>query len=105
MDQKELHEPDRDSPLDPRNAPSGDRDRRAPPPDHRPAGTRDAWPKAIGLAEYEDKHAHDYGRIELVMVERDKVHRLDLTDATVRSGVKNITTNEQLKKLFRDSGS
>jgi hypothetical protein len=33
------------------------------------------------------------------------VHRLDLTDATVRSGVKNITTNEQLKKLFRDSGS
>ncbi|MEX2645674.1 MAG: DEAD/DEAH box helicase family protein [Gaiellaceae bacterium] len=65
----------------------------------------DAWPKAIGLAEYADKHAHEYGRIELVMVERDEVRRLDLTDVGMRGQVKNITTNEQLKALFRGSAS
>lgn len=65
----------------------------------------DAWPKAIGLAEYADKHAHEYGRIELVMVECDEVRRLDLTVAGVRGQVKNITTNEQLKALFRNSSS
>jgi type III restriction enzyme len=65
----------------------------------------DAWPKAIGLAEYADKHAHEYGRIELVMVDGGEVRRLDLTEATVRGQVKNITTNEQLKALFGGSTS
>ena len=61
----------------------------------------DAWPKAIGLAEYADKHAREYGRIELVMVDGGIVRRLDVAEATIRGQVKNITTNEQLKALFR----
>jgi hypothetical protein len=65
----------------------------------------DAWPKAVGLAEYTDKHRHEFGRIELAMVEKDEILRLDLTADDVRGEVKAITTNEQLKALFRKTKS
>ncbi len=51
----------------------------------------DAWPKAIGLAEYADKHEHDYGRIELVIVDNGELRRLDLTDSDTLSKVSSVS--------------
>jgi len=60
----------------------------------------DAAPKAVGLATYADKHAHLFGRIELIIVEGDAIKRLDLTNERVRNLVKAVTTNAHLRQLF-----
>jgi type III restriction enzyme len=61
----------------------------------------DASVKAIGLAEFADKHWHKFGRIELIIVERGEIKRLDLCEEKVREKVLTIKSNEQLKQLFR----
>ena len=39
----------------------------------------DAPAKAVGLAEYADRHWHRFGQIELIIVVNDEIRRLDLT--------------------------
>lgn len=60
----------------------------------------DAPAKAAGLAHYAAKHAQQFGRIELIIVEGDKAKRLDLTDEQIRNKVKEVSTNEHLRLLF-----
>lgn len=60
----------------------------------------DSPAKAAGLAKFAAKHAHEFGRIELIIVQGDKVKRLDLTDEVVRDKVRAVTTHEHLKQLF-----
>jgi type III restriction enzyme len=60
----------------------------------------DAPSKAAGLAQYAAKHAHEYGRIELIIVDGNQLKRLDLADETIRNRVKGVTTHEHLRQLF-----
>ncbi len=61
----------------------------------------DAPAKAVGLAEYADKHHLDFGRIELIIVEGDEVKRLDLTDEQIRNKVKDVQTHGHLRQLYQ----
>lgn len=47
----------------------------------------DAAAKAKGLAEYADSHADDFDRIEFIIVDKERVIRLDLTNETWRKKV------------------
>lgn len=60
----------------------------------------DAPAKAAGLALYAAKHAHEFGRIELIIVDGDQLRRLDLTDQRVRDQVKAVSTHAHLRQLF-----
>jgi type III restriction enzyme len=60
----------------------------------------DAPDKARGLAKYADKHRHSFGRIELIIVEGDKLIRLDLADERTCDRVKGVSTHEHLRQLF-----
>lgn len=60
----------------------------------------DAAPKAVGLADYAAKHAHEYGRIQLIRVDKGQVRRLDLTDEATRAEVRAVTSNEHLNLVF-----
>ena len=60
----------------------------------------DSPPKAAGLAEYAAKHYDKFGRIELIIVDDDKIKRLDLTDESIRNKVKQVTTHAHLRLLF-----
>lgn len=60
----------------------------------------DAPAKAAGLARYAAKHAHEFGRIELIIVDGDDIRRLDLTDEATREKVRGVVTHEHLRQLF-----
>ncbi len=63
-------------------------------------GLADAPAKAAGLAQYAAKHAHEYGRIELIISDGSQFKRLDLTEETTRNRVRGVTTGEHLRQLF-----
>jgi hypothetical protein len=56
--------------------------------------------KAVGPPRSTDDHAHQFGRIELIVVDGDTTKRLDLADEQVRAQVKMVTTTEQLRRPF-----
>lgn len=60
----------------------------------------DAPAKAVGLAQYAAKHAHRFGRIQLIVVDGEEVRRLELCDETVRDQVMAVKTIEHLRALF-----
>lgn len=60
----------------------------------------DAPAKAAGLADFAAKHSDKFGRIELIIVDGNKMKRLDLADETVRNKVKQVTTHNHLRLLF-----
>lgn len=60
----------------------------------------DAAPKAVGLADYAARHAHEYGRIQIIRVEKGQTRRIDLTDEATRAEVRAVTTNEHLNLIF-----
>lgn len=64
----------------------------------------DAAPKAVGLAQFAAKHAHSFGRIQLILVEKDVLKRLELTDERVRKRVLGVTSREGLKDVFATAG-
>jgi len=64
----------------------------------------DAVPKAVGLARYADKHANQFGRIELVSIVRDRVRRLNLRNEEIRDEVRGLTTSAQLERLYEKKG-
>ena len=60
----------------------------------------DAPAKAAGLAQFAAKHGHEFGRIELIIVEGDRIKRLDLQDEEVRDRVKAVQDHSHLKHLY-----
>lgn len=60
----------------------------------------DAAPKAAALAKFADKHASDFGRVELIIKDGDELHRLDLGSEAVRAKVREVTTAEHLRALY-----
>jgi type III restriction enzyme len=61
----------------------------------------DWWQKAVGLAQYASSHARLFGRIELIVIERDEIIRLDLKDEGIRNRVRAVTNNGHLNDLLR----
>jgi len=60
----------------------------------------DAPAKAAGLADYAAKHAMEFGRIELIIVDGDDILRLDLKDERWRNRVRGVSTVGHLRDLF-----
>ncbi|MDA1373092.1 MAG: DEAD/DEAH box helicase family protein [Proteobacteria bacterium] len=65
--------------------------------------------KAIGLAEFAEKHWNLFDRIQLIRKKRgadgvEKYFRLDMGNDAVRRKVKAITSNNQLDQIFDDQG-
>jgi len=61
--------------------------------------------KAVGLAEFAEKHWHLFGRIQLIRKQRapdgqDHYYRLDLGKETVRKKVLPIKSNDELDRIF-----
>lgn len=63
----------------------------------------DAPAKAAGLARYADKHGHEFGRIELIIVEGDEIKRLDLIDERVRNKVRGVNDHTHLRQLYESA--
>lgn len=71
---------------------------------HDPSRT-DNVAKAVGLAEFADKHQFTYNRIQLIRKKvgadrKEHFYRLDMTKVQVRNKVKAITDNAALDALF-----
>ena len=60
----------------------------------------DAPAKAAGLAQFAAEYGHEFGRIELIIVDGDKLKRLNLNDEFVRDKVKGVSTHEHLRQLY-----
>jgi type III restriction enzyme len=72
-----------------------------------PHGTHldEAVAKAKGLAAYARKHGEDFGRIELMILDKDDhLQRLNLNDEKTREKVDRVTSREQLELLFEEWG-
>jgi type III restriction enzyme len=72
--------------------------------DPHDSGLPDAAEKAVGLAQFAEKHGLDFARIELITInDKKQIQRLDLTKPSVRDKVKKVKTREHLDQLFMDS--
>jgi len=60
----------------------------------------DAPAKAAGMAEYAARHAHQFGSIQLIVVDGENVKRLELCDEQIRDKVKAVSSHEHLRQLF-----
>lgn len=56
--------------------------------------------RAAGMADFAAKHHDFFGRIELIIVDGNKIKRLDLIDPVVRRKVSEVTTHAHLRQLF-----
>jgi type III restriction enzyme len=69
----------------------------------------DNWPKAVGLAEFAEKHWDLFCRIQLIRKAKGpdgKEHyfRLDVGNNAVRKKVLAIKSNEELDRIFKEDG-
>lgn len=67
----------------------------------------DNYPKAVGLAEFAEKHSDLFDRIQLIQKKRDpggieRYYRLDMGIAAVRNKVKAAANNSQLQEIFEE---
>ena len=62
----------------------------------------DAPGKAAGLAQYAHRHGNHFGRIEIIIIEGNKIKRLNLKDETTQQKVMQVTTREHLLQLYND---
>ncbi len=60
----------------------------------------DSAAKAAGLADFAKAHGDRFGRIELIIKEKDKLIRLDVNDGAVRDKVSGVKDNGHLRQLF-----
>jgi type III restriction enzyme len=60
----------------------------------------DAWARAVGLAEFAEKHHDAFDRVELIIEDGATRKRLRLHEIDVRAKVKAVTSNAHLKQLF-----
>lgn len=67
----------------------------------------DNFAKAVGLAEFAQKHWNLFERIQLIRKKRgpdgvEHYYRLDVGNAAVRNKVIQITSNSQLDQIFNE---
>jgi type III restriction enzyme len=60
----------------------------------------DSAAKAVGLANFALNHGDEFGRIELIIKEGDKLIRLDVNKDDVRDKVRAVSTNQHLRQLL-----
>ncbi len=60
----------------------------------------DSAAKAKGLAEFALRHGDLFGRIELIVREKDKLLRLNVNDSDTRDKVRAVTDNQHLRQLI-----
>lgn len=63
--------------------------------------------KAVGLAEFAEKHQYLFGRVQLIRKQRapdgkDRYYRLDVGKESVRKKVLMVSDNKQLDQVFKD---
>lgn len=63
----------------------------------------DSAAKAKGLADFALNHGDEYGRIELIIKEGDKLIRLDMNKDDVRDKVRAVSTNQHLRQLLEQA--
>lgn len=63
----------------------------------------DNLPKAIGLAKYAAENP-EWGRIQLIHMERGTLRRIDLSKKEIRDRVRSAATDYELNNIFRDYG-
>jgi hypothetical protein len=59
--------------------------------------------KAARLAKFAHRHAHEFGRIELIVVDDSRQRRLDLKDEATRARVRGVSDHPHLRQLFDDA--
>jgi type III restriction enzyme len=64
----------------------------------------DAAAKAAGLADFARKHGSAFGRIEMIRVVNDQIHRLRLHQESVRDKVLQVTDLKHLAELYEQHG-
>ena len=64
----------------------------------------DAWPKAVGLAEYALKQGHDFRRIEYIVLEDGWLRHLNLNHEPTRNEVLKVSSNGHLQAVIRSHG-
>ena len=64
----------------------------------------DSWAKAVGLADFAVRHGEKFGRIEMIIKEKDKLIRLDVNKETIRDKVLKVRDNTRLRELFASDG-
>jgi type III restriction enzyme len=60
----------------------------------------DTWAKAKGLAEYADKHGHQFGRLEIDVVEGGRLKRMNVNDPKIRNKARKFQSNNDVDALF-----
>lgn len=61
----------------------------------------DSWAKAVGLAQYAQKHGAHFGRIEMIVADgQGGWRRLDVNDPETRRQVLRLQTNQQLRAQY-----
>ncbi len=63
----------------------------------------DSAAKAKGLAEFALRHGEDFGRIELITMEKGRLLRLDVNQGDVRDKVRAVGDNQHLRQLFEST--
>ena len=64
----------------------------------------DAWPKAVGLAQYALRHGHDFRHIEYIVLEDGELRYLDLNHEPTRDEVLKVNSNSHLQAVIRSHG-
>ncbi len=64
----------------------------------------DSASKAVGLADFATRHGDRFGRIELIIREKDKLVRLDVNNGAIRDKVRAVKDNGHLRQLFESAG-
>lgn len=64
---------------------------------------KDAPSRAVGMAEYAEKHGDFFGKIELILVEGSEICRVDLVDESWRHKVATVKSHDHLKQIFEDA--
>ena len=67
-------------------------------------GQDDSWAKAVGLADFAVRHGDRFGRIEMVIKEKDKLIRLDVNREGIRDKVGKSATIRASGAIFKRWG-
>lgn len=62
----------------------------------------DAWPKAVGLANFATRHGDEFGRIRLIAKIRGTLKELDLKDEDTLEAVRAIDSNASLQRALEN---
>ncbi len=60
----------------------------------------DTWCKAKGLAEYAEDHGRQFGRLEIVIVEKGVLKRMDVNNPEIRKKAKRFQSNNDVDAIF-----